>query len=151
MPTTITPVTTLIPIPTSGPVNSLPLPTSIITTAAVAPAPYLEKFTANGQECFRVVATLHTNTRQNDVIGFFLKSKTTIPPNSFNFGGGLVDSYFENREIINNQGMCISSYNIETMKNMGVTTGTYKLTYIQKNATGNVVAVSLANSYSITV
>ncbi|WP_426205213.1 hypothetical protein [Pseudomonas sp. TWP3-1] len=150
MPTTITPITPS-PIPTSGPVNSLPLPTSIITTAAIAPAPHLEKYIDNGQECFRVAAPLHINTRHHDVIGFHLKSTTTNPPSSFNFGGDIVDSNFENRGILNNNGMCISAYSIDNIKNLGITSGTYKLTYSQRNATGILVVVSLSNGYVITV
>lgn len=150
MPTTITPVGSQSPIPTNGPVNSLPLPTSIVTTAAVAPAPHLVAYIENGQECFRVIAALQKNTRPLDTIWFSLKSNTQ-PTKIFNFGGGLVDGYFENREIINNNGLCISSYPIDNMKNMGVTNGTYRLTVTQKNSTGTTVVSSLTNSYSITV
>lgn len=152
MPTTITPTSTPGPIPTNGPVNSVPLATNAITAAAVAPAPHLEVFTvANGQKCFRVIRPLHQNTRMHDVIRVHLKSTTITPPKSFIFAIDGVDDSFIKRYVIQNKGIHSSEYVLDCIKNMGVIDDVYKLSYTQRNSSGVLVVASLPQSYSITV
>ncbi|XVO87078.1 hypothetical protein ACQ9Y2_25650 [Pseudomonas palleroniana] len=152
MPTTITPSNVPGPIPQNGPVNALPLATTAVTRAAVAPPPYLEQFiAANGQDCFRCVLVLHANTRADDVIRVNLKSTTLKPQLSLTFISQTVDDAFTKRSIIQSNGLCIDEYTIENIKSMGVLSDIYKISYTQRSVSGALVVASLSNSYSITV
>lgn len=151
MATTITPVSLPGSASGSGPVNTLPLPTSIINNAAVAPVIFLELATLpSGQTIFTVNFPLHKNTRTNDIIRVDLKSSAT-PPVNFRFIIECVDSFFLDRYVIQGNGVYSTSYNIENIKNMGITNGLYKLSYSQITASGTLSVASLSSNHLITV
>ncbi|WP_218060147.1 hypothetical protein [Pseudomonas bananamidigenes] len=150
MPTTITPITQQGSIPASGPVT-LPLPTSAVPNANVAPCPYLETGTKNGVNFYSVTIVLHQNTRSGDTIKTYFKDSTTVPTSSFLLGIDLIDGNFENREIRGRNGKFIQEYDIENIKNMGIKSGKYRLSYVQTNSSGKIVVASLSNDCSITV
>jgi len=147
MPTTITSVTPQGSIPASGPVINLPLPTTVVTNATVAPAPYLETGTENGIAFLRTTIPLHINTRRGDTIRTYFKNSSK----SFIFCCDVVDENFENREIKDNKGRLITSFPIENIKNNGMPSGIYRFSYAQTNIAGKVVVASLNHNCEITV
>jgi hypothetical protein len=150
MPTTITSTTQQGPIPPSGPVT-LPLPNSAVPNANVAPAPYIETGTKNGIDFLRITIVLHTNTRKEDTIQTYFRNNTTTPPSSFPFAGDIVDDYFETREISGRNGILVQEFTLENIKNLGMKSGKYRLSYVQKNSSGKIVVASLNNDCLITV
>ncbi|MHB2250305.1 hypothetical protein [Pseudomonas fitomaticsae] len=149
MPTTITPITQQGSIPASGTVT-LPLPTSSVPNANIAPYPYLETGTANGIDFLRITIVLHPNTRKGDTIQTYFKTNTT-PSSSFPFAGDIVDEPFESREISGRNGKLVQEFTLENIKNLGMKSGKYRLSYVQTSSSGKIVVASLNNDCLINV
>jgi hypothetical protein len=150
MPTTITSITQQGPIPSSGAVT-LPLPNSVVPNANVAPAPYLETGTTNGIDFLRITIVLHTNTRKGDTIQTYFKINTATPPSSFPFNRDIVDDHFEKREISGRNGKLVQEFTIENIKNTGMKSGKYRLSYVQTNSSGKIVVTSFNHDCLINV
>lgn len=96
---------------------------------------------------FSVSIYLTPGTRIGDVIRLELRNLATLA--SFKFlVEELTDPLLKNC-INQNQGFYVNNY--QTLLNMGLVNGNYRLSYQQTDATGRTVAVSFLSTYAITV
>jgi hypothetical protein len=141
--------------PTNNPASPSTPPLTLATisagppaSASVAIAPTMKSIGfINGMDFFSVSIYLTPGTRIGDVIRLELRNLATLA--SFKFlVEELTDPLLKNC-INQNQGFYVNNY--QTLLNMGLVNGNYRLSYQQTDATGRTVAVSFLSTYAITV